>query len=204
MIRLFSDMYISPKDRDSLIRILTLEKKLGYENVGIDPDLLKSIGPVSEKIREKIKIFPIKIIEAKEEGLARKKIKKIDRKDLILIGRTTTPAVFRFFSKDSRIRIIEAFPKIIKFLDKNEAELLKIGESVIGVNLSRLVEKPANLSWFSQVVKKSHYFGIPLVLYSGATTWNQLWHPRVLYSIYENIGLDGKLAYSDLSPPFLR
>ncbi len=204
MIRLFSDIYISPKDRKSLTHILQLEKKLGYKNIGIDPDLLKSIGPISEKIREKINILPTKIIEANEEGIARKKIKKIERRDLILIGRTSTPAVFRFFSKDSRIRVIEAFPKIIRFLDKNEAELLKIGESVIGVNLSRLVEKPINLSWFSQVVKKSHYFGIPLVLYSGATTWNQLWHPKILYSIYENIGLEGKLAYSDLSPPFLR
>ena len=197
---MWMDSYICPTSKDELTSLLKLQRRMGYTYIG----LCVETGLETKEIRElanslKINIISARVIRADKPGEAKKLLKEKSKAELT-IGRPESIEAYRFMSRDSRFKIIEVSPSLIKHIDKGEAGLLTIGGGCLGFDLKLIINKPSNVmvlkAFFSRVFK----WGIPFRVYSSATNVFEAWHPKHLYFLAKSMGFQGRMALQGLSP----
>ncbi len=197
----YTDLLVKPRSFDEAVYMMKLLKKMGYCTVGVD------VGIGSEKIRslrEKGETMGMRVLEvvtlnAKDEREAKKAVSELGR-GRIVIGKPRSPSVLRFFSRDSRVHVVEPVPRLTKLFDRNQSALMKQGRSMLGLNLSILLRDPSLLPWFDRMISFALRYGVDLVLYSGASSWNMLWHPRIVRHLLSSMGYSGRVGLAALSP----
>jgi len=206
---LWVDIYVNPDSVEELVKMLKLYRRMGYSAIGVDRAFLKrhkkSIASLGEEVlgATKVRLLPTAYIKCKGEREAKALVRKAFDSGCLIIGSALDLSAFRFFSRDSRVRVVELKPKFTMNVDRNEALLLKTGSSALGINLSYLLRSPAMMSWLSTAISRVLKYSISLVLYSGAKRWNELWHPRQVYSLFESLGFHGRQGLLALRPFFM-
>ncbi len=194
--RSFTDLYTEPSSREEAYKIILYSKKLGYSWIGVKKDSIPETWQVSQ---EKINVVEVNRIEAESEKEAKSKLNKLNGQREIVIGKAKGPGALRVFSRDSRVRVLELTPRLTVLLDKNQATLMKMGETYLGINLSIIKKNPAMLSWFEAVIARALKHGIKIIVYSGARNWSYLWHPRTIVSLITSIGFPKEIAFTATS-----
>ncbi|MEM1619455.1 MAG: hypothetical protein QXU97_00575 [Fervidicoccaceae archaeon] len=198
------DLYVRPEDEAELEEMLSLHRRMGYKIVGVDKGFLQTRGEVALIASRElgVKIIPVEVLEPRNVGEARAALRRVRRGELTL-GRPRNPQLFRLFSRDSRVRVLEVCPKLSWGIDAPGAELMRRGSTVIGVDLSLLLERVERLAWLSELIARATKHAVPLTVYSGARTWDMLWHPAHVRALVESLGFPGSLAASALRPAFI-
>jgi len=177
---LFVDPYINPISVEELRAMLDVEKKFGYRVVGIDEKF-------SDSSIDSVRTFPVKTITAGSEDEARASLRRLG-KGVLVISRPRDSGSLRVFSRDSRAQIVEIPHKLSHLLDRNQADLLRVGRSFIGFSLSSLIEDHKTMWWLSFLVRYAEKYDLPLILFSGASRSEELAHPRIVFSILIQAG----------------
>lgn len=183
---LLVDAYVRPKDEEELNKILELEERFGYRAIGVGAHFLK----VS---KNKILTFPVRVVSAESEEKAKVALKECKKGELV-ISRPRDPGSLRVFSRDKRSHIVEIPPKLIHLMDRNEAEILKVGKSFIGFSLSTIIYEPKNYWWLSFLLNYSIKYNVNFIIFSGATRFEELVHPKIALSILMDAGVSREIA----------
>lgn len=197
---MFCDYLIAPSDRKHARIMAGILKKSGYSCVGLEVSLYKEFSEEFEQ--QGIRVLPVIIIEAVDEKQAKRVARHARSRhpNSTIIGRASSAQAFRFFSRDSRVDIVEVSKRTVNLVDRNESLILSKSGSRVGINLSRILANPRNLGWMANLARRIYRYDVPFTLYSAATEWNSVWHPRQIVALFsEWIGY-GRYAFLGLAP----
>ena len=199
---MYTDLLLKPEEDEEAIRIFKIARRMGYRIIGLtsDKNLCRENRIVEEASRLGLKILRVVEIETGNEASARKLVRKTYDGNKILIGIPKSPSALRFFSRDTRVKVVEIPPKLTKLLDRNQAKLMLQGESLIGIRLSRIADKIKLIPWMDKILSFSVRYGVDTVLYSGAREWNMLWHPKTIISLISMLGYPKDFAKTVITP----
>jgi len=197
---LWMDSYVCPASREELASLLKLQRRMGYKYVGLCVESglgNKDIAALARSLS--IKVILARVLCAERPGEAKKLLREGEGAELI-IGRPGSIEAYRFMSRDSRFKIIEVSPSMIKHIDRGEAGLLTIGGGYLGFDLKRLINSPSNVSVLKAFFSRVFKWSIPFKLYSSATNVFEVWHPKHVYFLAKSMGFQGRKALEGLSP----
>jgi len=202
---LWVDLLVCPKSREEFVRIAELCRKMGYSTLGVESSFFEREQEFVKRCAAEasVETLPVAYVKGRGWGHARSAVERARSARTVIVGVPTDAASLRLFSRDKRVRVVEITRFVVKYLDRNEAALLREGGSMLGLNLSALLRSFAALSWMSKAVGAALKYGVPLVAYSSAAKWSEVWHPRSVYALFESMGYPGRLGLSALKPPIV-
>jgi RNase P/RNase MRP subunit p30 len=174
---------VNPASIKEAKRIVRIAQKLGYRKLGVNakvyhPSLRQTKG---------IEVYPVVRIDAVGLTEAKKSVRENSGK--LIFARARDASTLRFFSRDSRVWVVELTPRLTKLFDKDEAKLLRLGGSVVGINLSILKKNLVMLGWVQGIIGRTLKYGLKTIVYSGARRAEDLWPPLSILNLLESIGL---------------
>ncbi|MGC8910378.1 MAG: hypothetical protein ACP5O5_07370 [Fervidicoccaceae archaeon] len=184
---LLVDAYVRPKNEEEINKIFELEARFGYKAVGIDKQYEGSSD-------ERIVTFPVRVVSGRNEAEAKEVLRECKKGELV-ISKPNDPGSLRVFSRDTRAHIVEISPKLVHLMDRNQAELLKVGKSFIGFSLSSLIDDPKMFWWLSFLLNYSMKYNIDLVIFSGASRFEELVHPKTTLNLLIQAGSPKEIAF---------
>ena len=197
---MFCDLHIEPRSPKEATMMAEILRRSGFRCVGLAETSYGMASPIF--IQRGFKVLRTIVVEASSERDAKARIKRVTKKSgTVIIGRTSDAAAFRFFSRDSRVDVVEASRRTVNLVDRNEALILRKSGSLIGLRMWVLLKNPRNISWMKALATRIFRHDIPFAIYSSAKEWSQLWHPRHLYSLFHNWTGYGRYAYLGLARP---
>ncbi len=200
---MFCDQLVAPRSRLEASRMADILRRSGYTCVGIEITRLPET--VQAFLVKGFNVTKVLVLEAASEKEFRRKLSKAKERtpDATLVGRTVNVATFRAMSRDPRVKVVEANRRVLSVIDRNQRALLEAGQSVIGVNLSVLLRNPRSYGWFKTLIERIYRYDIPFALYSNAVSWNEVWHPYHIRSLFQEIVDNGRYGFLGLRPPHL-
>ncbi len=200
---MFCDQLVAPKSRLEASKMAGIMRRSGYTCVGIEATRLPETAQVFTD--KGINVIKVVVLEALSEKEFKKKLSKARETTpgATFIGRTVNIATFRAMSRDPRVKIVEVNRRTLNVIDRNQRALLESGHSVIGINLSVLLRNPRSYGWFRTLIERVYRYDIPFVLYSNALSWNEVWHPYHIRSLFQEIVNNGRYGLLGLRPTYL-
>ncbi len=199
---MYTDLLVEPREGIEALRIIKVARRMGYRVIGLREDKLESDKAkiLGEASKLGVKVLNVVEVESSSELEAKKIVRRVYSNDKVLIGIPQTPSALRFFSRDTRVRVVEIPPRLTKLLDRNQAKLMLQGESLVGIRLSRLLKKVKLVPWLDKILSFSIRYGVDVIMYSGARDWSMLWHPKTIISLLSMMGYPRGFAKTVLNP----
>ena len=195
------DLWVRIEDRDILIELISIAKKLGYTALGVECS--KNCSQVLEEFSEHFKdvrlLKRITIVSSNELEVKRS-LRGIKLKYDIVAVKPLSYQVARLAARDGRIDLVIADKESLRFIDLSEIRLLEKFRGAIEIPLNQLLV--LNEMLLSRLIRRLRLitrYDAPLILSSGARSPYELWHPLHIVGIMTMLGLPESKVWEALT-----
>lgn len=192
------DLWVKAKDKNALMKIIEVAKRLGYNALGIEYTD-KSIVQELETIKD-VRILKRITITSSSDLEIKRSLRGIKLKYDIVAVKPLSYQAARFAARDGRVDLIVADKESLRFIDLSEIRLLERFNGAIEIPLKQLLGlKERILAQFVRRIRLITRYDAPLVLSSSAETFHELWHPLQIIGLMNILGLPETKAWEALT-----